>query len=598
LGYVLRVSEANGYNSPWSVYRLAGMKSNEMKAPGLNLEKLARILNCPEEKLGTISYSAPPGQPRWSRLLGHPILPQDLKLSHPSFCPQCVLEKGFLEAHWDLALMIACPAHRCSLVSSCPKCDRRLRWFRRGELECACGGDLTDYGLYSISEAEASLLDTIRKAALSSPSDRCNPKSLPHAQLMDMSLRSMLFAIRTIAKHRILADGTGNWSNGKDIVSASSRVLVQWPRNFITLLEDIGRQLPDDISGGVGKQFSAIYRGLFRNKAMGKPKHTEFLRGAFLDFAMNHWGRGFVDHKIVQKLGGTGSKRFLTQTEFAAKIGVQQSTAVRLLRNLDLPSPRVKSGMSARIVVDIDQVSIPRTLPGKIYTVREAAKHLGISVPILKALKAASIYGVNHLLPTRAGFHELDLRAFTKKMLDLSPVHKIPAIRGKESVTLQFFLWKRRDSPEIKLNVVQALLSRHLLVLGNSDETVGGLLIDHGAAQQVAAVARSVAATGTKSVSETAKMLSCSRDAVPGLIRLGALQARATSVGLRVFDESIAEFSRRYRSLASIAKTKQTSSRALMHQCQCRGTSMLLVPMPRQGPQPFIGLGDYLKLVF
>ena len=147
---------------------------------------------------------------------------------------------------------------------------------------------------------------------------------------MAMGLRSMLLAIRTIAKHRILADGTGDSSNDKEIVSAAARVLVEWPTNFIALLEDIGRQLPADISGGVGKQFGGIYCGLLRNKAMGDSTRTEFFRVAFLDFAMNHWGRGFVDRKIVRNLGGAAPQRFLTQTEFAAKIGVQQSTAARL----------------------------------------------------------------------------------------------------------------------------------------------------------------------------------------------------------------------------------------------------------------------------
>jgi hypothetical protein len=199
--------------------------------------------------------------------------------------------------------------------------------FRHGLLECECGSDLSNSDPSSISEAEANLLDIIRRKALSCPPNESNPSGLPQNQLMAMGLRSMLLAIRTIAKHRIIADGVGDWSDEKEIVSAASRALLEWPRNFIALLEDIGRQLPADISGGVGKQFGSIYCGLFRNKAMGDPKHTEFLRVAFLDFALNHWGRGFVDHKIIKKLGGSGSKRFLTQTEFAARIGVQQSTA-------------------------------------------------------------------------------------------------------------------------------------------------------------------------------------------------------------------------------------------------------------------------------
>ena len=78
----------------------------------------------------------------------------------------------------------------------------------------------------------------------------------------------MLLAIRTIAKHRILADGMGDSSNDKEIVSAASRVLVEWPKNFIALLEDIGHSFPADISGGVGAGWRRLL-GLVRKQGDG-----------------------------------------------------------------------------------------------------------------------------------------------------------------------------------------------------------------------------------------------------------------------------------------------------------------------------------------
>ncbi len=163
--------------------------------------------NWPEEKLDAIAQPAPCGQRRWSRLLGQPVLPQDLNLTHPRFCPQCVREKGFLEAHWDLTLMVGCPVHRCALTSSCKACGRRLRWFRHGLLECECGIELFSCDVSTISDGQTSLLAIIRAKALSSPPDVTNSMGLPRIQLMAMGLRSMLLLIRTIAKHRILADG-------------------------------------------------------------------------------------------------------------------------------------------------------------------------------------------------------------------------------------------------------------------------------------------------------------------------------------------------------------------------------------------------------
>jgi hypothetical protein len=53
-------------------------------------------------------------------------------------------------------------------------------------------------------------------------------------------------------------------------------------------------------------------------------------------------------------------------------------------------------------------------------------------VSVLKGLKSSGLYEVNHLLPTGAGFHALDLTAFAEKLLDLAPVHKRSSIEKKK----------------------------------------------------------------------------------------------------------------------------------------------------------------------
>jgi hypothetical protein len=592
LGYVLRLSEKNGYLSPWSVYHLAGMKQKEMKTTGIRVEKLAPIASCPISELTQIAFTSARNR-RLPQLLGHRLTPTDLNVAQPKLCPQCVAEKGFIEAHWHLELMVACPVHECLTISECPKCGKRLRWFRPGLLECECGANLLEYEMPAIPQPEASLLDLIRMKVFGHCADEENPVSLPHEDLLAMTLRSMLTVIRALAKHRLVADDCTSPIGLLQIILAASRVLMDWPKNFIALLTDLGQKLPADVSGGVGKQFEGIYQALFRNTAIGPPENTDFLRIAFLDFAMNHWGRGFVDHKLIKKLGDVGPKRYLTQTEFAAQIGVQQSTAARLLKGSKLSSRRVKCGKADRILVDANQGAIPYTFPGKIYRKREAAKRLGISVSVLHALKEGSIYEVNHLLPTRAGFHELDLDAFRQRVLALVPDNRFCSIAGVESVTLNSVLCGHHDSTKTKVKLVRALLAKDIAVFGNADGTIGGLLLDRFGYRQFIVDARSGAAGNAKTPGEVARQLSCDPEAVAALVRLGLLQNGATPVGLRIADESVTAFRREYISLAAIAKAEQTSSRALMRRCGDRGISMLLVPMKRRGPQPFIRVVDH-----
>jgi hypothetical protein len=341
----------------------------------------------------------------------------------------------------------------------------------------------------SISRPEAILLDLIRRKTLGDTAGTENPLSFPQNDLMAMTLRSMLIVIRMLAKYRLITDDCMEPTGELQSILAASRVLTDWPENFIALLSELGERLQTDIAGGVGKQFEGIYRALFRNETI-KREHTDFLRAVFLDFAMNHWGRGYVDHKLMKEMGGAIPKRFLTQTEFAAKIGVRQITAARFLKESELSLRWVKCDKIKRILVDVNQSTIPRLSPGRIFRKREAARRLGISVSVLRALKDAGIYEVNHLLPTRPGFHELDVKAFNKKFVALVSSSVSPGDVGTKGVTLRSVLCGRHDSTDVKVKVVRALLSNSIAVVGNENGTIGGLLLENFACREFVEGAR------------------------------------------------------------------------------------------------------------
>ena len=599
LGYVLRLAEENGYASPWKVYALAGLKQSDTRTTGMKVEKLALIAKHPACQLDEIAFAPLANHSRSTRLLGHLLVPTDLGLNNPKLCPQCIAEKGFIEAHWHLELMVACPIHHRSALSTCPKCGKHLSWFRPGLLECKCGGDLQDGELHSISEAEASLLDVIRRKVLTLPTSKENPAALPQDQLMAMNLRSLLSVIRTLGKHRMIANGDTGSANGERVVSEASRVLMNWPRNFIDLFTDLGRSMPATPASGVGKQFASIYSSLFKSKAIRPREQTDFLKIAFLDFAMNHWGRGFVDHKLVKQLGAPTPKRYLTQTEFAAQIGVQPSTAARFLKGTKVTSTRVKCGMSERVLVDTNQSAIPRTAPGKIFRGREAARRLGLSVSVLQALKREGIYEVKHLLPTKAGFHELDVEAFQQKLMALAPCRSVSTCADHECITLQGIMQGHHDSLEIKMNLLRAVFSNEIASVGNVDGTPRGLLLDGNLCKEFVEEARNRNAGNAITPASVAKALGCDPGTVPGLVQLGLLGGITTRVGLRITGESVEAFKHEYVSLVCIAKKEGTSSRALMQRCLNNGIDMLLVPTTRRGgPQPFILVADRGRLNF
>lgn len=594
LGYILRLSQVNGYVSPWTLFALAGMKQSEIRTTGIRCDRLAIIANRNVSELDAIAYSAPEGHPRWCRILGHPVVLGDVDLHAPKFCPRCVEEKGFIEAHWDLTLMVACPIHRCLLISRCPKCEKSLRWFRPGLLECECEAQVMDVDQTIISQELASLVGVIRRKVLKEKADIANPSLMPLVVLLAMDLRAILSVIRTLGKHRLLADNDRSTNDPCQIVTRAAEVLANWPKNFVRLLQDLGKRMLVGGKSGVCAQFQSIYGSLFKNKAIASPKQIDFLRKAFLEFVTSHWDGGFVDHKLLKALNATAStkKRFITQTEFASRLGVQQSTAVRFLNKQEVPPARIQSGGSRRFLIDSEKMTISKTMPGTIYRVREAAKLLGFSVSVLQALKVAGVYEVSNMLPTRAGYHERDIESLSYRLLSLSLTKKV-SMGMTEVIAMRDVLSGRHYSTEIKVSVVPAILSKGIETVANADETAGGLLIDRDAYHAFVQLARNRAAGNASSPAEAAKALLCDASTIPGLMEAGLLEGSKTPTGLRITDASIQEFKRTFVSLACLAKELHTTTRALMRRCVENDVEMLLASSRRNcGPQPFLRISD------
>jgi hypothetical protein len=595
LGYILRLSQLNGYVSPWTLFALAGMKQNEIRTTGIRCDRLAVIANRNVSELDAIAYSAPNGHPRWCRILGHPVVLGDVDLHAPKFCPRCVEEKGFIEAHWDLTLMVACPVHRCSSISRCRKCEEPLRWFRPGLLECECKARVMEGDQTIIPQELASLVGAIRRKVLKEEADIADPSLMPLSELLSMDLRAILSVIRTLGKHRLLADDIPSTNDPCQIVTRAAEVLANWPKNFIRLLQDLGKRMPVGGKSGVRGQFQSIYGSLFKNKAIACSNQIDFVRGAFLEFVTSHWDGGFVDHKLLKALNATTStrKRFITQTEFASRLGVQQSTAVRFLNKQEVPPPRIQSRRSRRFLIDGEKMTISKTMPGTIYRVRDAAKLLGFSVSVLQALKERGVYEVNNMLPTRAGYHERDIESLIQRLLSLSVTKNMVSMGMTEVIALRDVLWGHHDSTEIKVCVVQAILSKDLDAVANADGTAGGLLIDRNAYQAFVQLARNRAAGNASTPAEAAKVLQCDASTIPGLMEVGLLEGNKTPTGLRITDASIQEFKQTFVSLACLAKELHTTSRALMRRCAENDVEMLLAPSRRNcGPQPFLRLSD------
>ncbi len=251
-------------------------------------------------------------------MLGHLLTPWELVVTRPKLCAECVAEKGFIEAHFDLALMTGCPAHRRSLLSHCPGCKTPLRWFRPGLLECHCGTSLRNDGLSTISEAEADLLDIMRRKILGLAAGRDYDSGLASSHLEAMRLQPLLLVVAMLGKRRMVVDHDSDRRNPRRIVSAAASVLADWPNNFFRLLRDISESMPRQSSIGVARgRLSGIYRSLLSLRRIKPTEQADFLRVAFLGFISNDWRPDFIDKKLMTRLRTGQSERFISKAAFA-----------------------------------------------------------------------------------------------------------------------------------------------------------------------------------------------------------------------------------------------------------------------------------------
>ena len=344
--------------------------------------------------------------------------------------------------------------------------------------------------------------------------------------------------------------------------------------------------------GGTGVargRLGGIYRSLLNFGRIIPKEQADFLRIAFFDFVRNDWNPAFVDQKRMRRLRTDQSERFISKAAFARRYGIDTRTVTRFVQDQRVPSRIFPWGKSGRKLIDSAAARLSLTMPGKIYRVRQAAAIIGISAGLLKRMKATGDFEVNHQLRTKPGFHELDIEAFVQRLKSLAPPVNPADLSSPKYIRFEIVARGWYGSVQAKANIVRAVLSRELPVVGNVDGTVAGLVVSYEGFQRLAHDERARANGDTRTIAEAARQLECNTSSVRRLVELEWLRASQTSRTFRVTEESIAEFKKQYVSLLSIARTTNSASWALQNICKRCNLPMLIARQSgKKSSQAFI----------
>lgn len=127
MGYVLRLTEENCYDTPSWIFDLADLKGPvkwggwpTFYQPTFN----QAALGLTRSELDTLRYGDGP-PPRTVVFSHQPISVDFVRFSAPKLCPECLRQANYYRRFWDLLPVTACPEHEVLLIDSCQGCGGR-----------------------------------------------------------------------------------------------------------------------------------------------------------------------------------------------------------------------------------------------------------------------------------------------------------------------------------------------------------------------------------------------------------------------------------------------------------------------------------------
>jgi hypothetical protein len=431
MGFVLRLTELNGYETPWWVLCLSGLDTGALHncqfvfGDQWNVTLLSGVTGVSPSMLSALKYVAAPTKDSVYRyeVFGSPIARYFICPKHPKICPGCLRAFGYCRKIWELAPVTVCPLHRCMLVDECPKCKKRVSWVRSEVSVCPCGYDWRNAPLNTVSGSELSVVLRIHRLC-DLPSGKAAPGRKPDVNpLNDLDLEHGLSALFFIAaQDRGVTDTTGKLSvKGKrnaelhNLLVTFAAVFDKWPKKFEEFLVRRRGRFPSKRASGTGlyKDFGTFYYGLYYNLTSDK---FDFMRRAFEDYVGRCWNGGYAAVLMRRKGSGLNDRKYISRNEARVRLRVNHSYINWLIEKGMLQALVRERGRKRMFLIDAASVEKLEPEFGDLLTAEQAAQILNVRSEnitglvrhqCLKPRRGPTIDGLAHWKFTRREVGEL-----------------------------------------------------------------------------------------------------------------------------------------------------------------------------------------------
>lgn len=574
-GYILRVSECNGYDTPRHILQLAGYNKCCNWHPGFIPDKLAAILNSDESALQAMRYRADDNSEQLKlhhHVLGAPNPHKHLRISHPCICPECIERDGHIDAFWDLSAAIACPIHGKTVLSNCPSCKTKLSWFRHGLNRCKCGYHFKRTDTVEAPEEVINLMRFLHsKCHNKNYSESMCIGQLPLEHLNGLSLRSTLELCSGLGKFDIKTNrASTNHKDRSASVSSAARILSNWPQNYHEFLKTLG-EVGSTNGSSVRQRYFSFYISMFTHRKSSAD--FQFLKKEMLKFVSNDGNVGYVDSRMLSEIDDLS--RFISSKTAASRLGVDQRTLMDWAKKGKISVTEFKAGNSKRLIVDTNGLTPPLSGPGQCLQLRSAGATIGLPTSVLKYLKGSGHTASQYRLRHKVGFHEADIKLLRTALLAKSPL--IVSSDEHNYFHLDYVMQEKRLWSAIgKGELIAAYLDGKLVSPGRLNDEIASILFRRSDIEEFVRNSRAIASDNSVPFTNSATLLGCPLHAIPSLIREGHLISKKLSNGsTRICQKSLHEFAKQFAALNGICKEHRTSVRRLYRLCLARNIPIL-----------------------
>jgi hypothetical protein len=381
MGYVLRLTEENDYETPAWIFNLVGLNNKAINGgwytlidndfESASLEQLLGLehseFNRFRSRLSELNYQVPTTIRSASVGL--------IKFHAPKVCPACLEQASYCRAFWDLFPFTACPTHSAVLIDKCSGCGKRISWARKKVSVCRCG---LDWRGSKLIEATSLTLEVPRQILnlYGLSSGESTPTEKGNNPLFELNLNELCEALTIIASYYgFIKEGRHITTKTENLIcnnyySYVSRTFADWPASFYKFLDwarlkKKGTKIHEQLHSRLCRQFE---RG-----------PLDFIIVAIEDYLKSH---GKYQSPSFSLLSG---RRFVNKEEACYLLGVELDWINALISRSKLKIFQ-PTGRNAEVLIDTQSITNLQIELSRLFDISFAARVLDIDTKDVEEL--------------------------------------------------------------------------------------------------------------------------------------------------------------------------------------------------------------------